>query len=400
MDVLYVSKTSIHAGGGSEKKADIATLRLADRGHDVTVICGKTDPSVPAETTRDGRTVKHVACVPDSLLDRPVVGFYAPRYLFAFFSLPILAAALWRRDYDIFVEDQTPFPMFGILLGKLFGVPVVAHQHEFYDRSCYRVFDPLTATIQLALQNFLRIFEYAGLVVPSSHVAHQYARYGVPPDRIYTITNGIDAQRYRRPDIDIEPGELAVLSRVTKRKGHGTVIRAVATLRKVGHDVHLHVIGDGPDRGALEELTTDLGIDGAVTFHGYVAEERKIELLNRADLFLFASRQEGLGNVLLEAMAARCVVVARWLPVYEDFFTDRYNGLLVEDAGHAELADAAEQLLTDPDRAERMREANAETVQQFTWEEYTAQFEAALREASSNGDHSESTIESPQIRER
>jgi len=367
LSILYLTKTSLLAGGGgAEKRADAVTRRLAANGHRVTVLSGKTDPDLSSETEDAGRGIRHVTCVPDIAFATPTLGFYLARYLFAFASLPALVALLWRRDVDVLVENMTPYPTFAVLVARLLDVPVVAVQHEFFDRSCYDIYDPLTATIQLALQNVHRLFAYDRLVVPTAHVRQQFVEYGVPPDRIEVIPNGVDATALDHPDIDPEPGRLLTLGRLTRRKEVETILRAVRRLREEGHEIELDIAGDGPDRDRLESIAERLDLGDAVRFQGYVDDDRKVELLNRADVFVIASRQEGFGLVLLEAMAAGTPVVAARLPVYGAFLTDGEHGRLVERTP-AHIADAVGTLLDDPMTRERMGRRAREAAQKQSW---------------------------------
>jgi glycosyltransferase involved in cell wall biosynthesis len=382
LSILHLTKTSLLAGGGgAERRADAVTRRLAANGHRVTVLSGKTDPDLSSETEDAGREIRHVTCVPDIAFATPTLGFYLARYLFAFASLPALVALLWRRDVDVLVENMTPYPTFAVLVARLFDVPVVAVQHEFFDRSCYDIYDPLTATIQLALQNVHRLFAYDRLVVPTAHVRQQFVEYGVPPDRIEVIPNGVDATALDHPDIDPEPGRLLTLGRLIRRKEVETILRAVRRLREEGHEIELDIAGDGPDRDRLESIAERLDLGDAVRFHGYVDDDGKVELLNRADVFVIASRQEGFGLVVLEAMAAGTPVVARHLPVYEEFFVDGDHGRLVA-AGPEALADGIDDLLADRDRLTAMGERGRETARDHSWDAVADRTEAVLRDVA------------------
>ncbi|WP_049998613.1 glycosyltransferase family 4 protein [Halococcus sediminicola] len=381
MKLLYVNNTSfLSGGGGGEERANEITKRLAANGHEVTVLAGKTDPELPNETVDQGRRFRHVTCVPVFVFKYGSLGYFLSRYLFAFVSLPIVIGLLYREEFDAIAETMTPYPTFVVLAAKLFGVPIVATRHEFFDRSCYDVYDPLTATIQLTVQNFLRIFEYNAIVVPATHVKQQFVDYGVPEERLTVIPNGVEYERYRRPAIESEPGRLVVVGRLTKRKRQDRLVRVVRRLRDEGSDVRLDVAGDGPARERLEQMVEELDLDGCVTVHGFVDEERKIELLNRAELFVFASTQEGFGIVLLEAMAAGLPVVAKRLPVYEDFFVDGENGYLIQDDGSGtdEFADAIQQLLDAPAIEEETKARNMRTAEHYSWNAVTDQTEAVL----------------------
>lgn len=379
MKLLYINNTSfLSGGGGGEERANEITKRLAANGHDVTVLAGKTDPELPTETIDQGRRFRHVTCVPAFVFDYGSLGYFLSRYLFAFVSLPIVCWLLWRAEFDVIVETMTPHPTFAVLAAKLFGVPIVATRHEFFDRSCYDVYDPLTATIQLVVQNFLRVFAYNAIVVPATHVKQRFVEYGVSEERITVIPNGVEYERYRRPAIESDPGRLVVVGRLTKRKRQDRLVRVVRRLHDEGYDVRLDVAGDGPARERLVELVAELDLDAHVSIHGFVDEERKIELLNRAEVFVFASTQEGFGIVLLEAMAAGLPVVAKWLPVYEDFFVDPENGRLLRDDSIAAFADEIEALLDAPAERADIRANNRKTAARYSWDAATDRTERLL----------------------
>lgn len=381
MDILYITKTSILSdGGGGEKRARQVTDGLASRCHEVTVLCGATDPDLPKWTSDSGCKIRHVSCVPVSLFRSPKVSFYATRYLFAIFSVPVLFWLLLTRDFDVIVENMTPYPSLAILGSKMMGIPIVAVQHEFYDRSCYRTYDLLTATIQLVVQNFLRVGTYTAVIVPTSYVSSKLADYGVDESRIVVIPNGVDADRYRLTGVERDPESIITVGRLSKRKGQDTILEAFREMHERNPDVELHVLGDGPARSELEEYAATLKITDAVTFHGYVESEDKIELMNRAGIFVFASRQEGFGLVLLEAMASGLPVIATKLPVYDDFFQQDTNGRLLETRDPELFAREVIELLNEPDRISNICTKNHERAAEFSWESTVEKTDKLLRQ--------------------
>ena len=369
MNVLYITKTSpLSPGGGGEKRAREVTAGLASRGYDVTILCGKTDRDLEQTSEFNCCDVRHVSCVPSFLFRYPTLSFYATRYLFAITSLPILVGLLIRGEFDVIIENMTPYPSLSVGPANIADIPIIAVQHEFYDRSCYRTYDPMTATIQLAVQNILRVCRYSAVIVPTSHVKKQLASYGVKSARISVIPNGIDSERYQLSDIGEGNSELVTIGRLSKRKGHSDVLKAFAQVQADHPDATLNVIGDGPARERLERLAKSLSIREKITFHGFVSEGDKVEILNRANVFIFASKQEGFGLVLLEAMAAGLPVVARHLPVYEDFFSTPKNGYLVHEPVVSNLAESATGLLENTDERAAIERRNRNGAAGFDWE--------------------------------
>lgn len=386
MKILYMTKTSpLSEGGGGEKRAREVTQRLAQRDHEVTILCGKTERGLPKWACHKGCSVRHVTCIPGPAFRLSKLSFYATRYLFAVFSLPVLVWFFLTDRPAIILENMTPYPTLTVVFAKLYSIPIVAVQHEFYDRSCYDTYDPVTATIQLTVQNLLRVFQYALVIVPSTHVRDDLVAYGVNPSRIRVIPNGINWRRYQLSDVESRDKTLVTLGRLSKRKGQSDVLCAFAEVRSEHPDATLEVIGKGPAREKLEQLAVDLGIGDAVTFHGYVSDSQKIRDLNRASLFIFGSKQEGFGLVLLEAMAAGLPVVARRLPVYEDFFTNARNGYLVDEPVVTNLAASVCELLGAEDKRTTIGRRNREDAATYDWEQTAAETSAALEAVRTSG---------------
>jgi len=368
-------------GGGGEERAREVIGGLADRGNDVTVVCGKTESGLQKRTTYCGCHVRHVWCGPERALGNGRVGFLLPRYLFAFCSIPVLLMMFARFDFDSVVENMTPYPTLTILLAKLFNVPIVAVQHEFHGRDCIEMYGPLTGRIQLVVQRLHRAFRYDAVVVPSTPVKSALETYDIATDRIEVIPNGIHPDRYHRPDIDSTPGRLVTIGRLCKRKGHADILRAFTTIQQTHPETHLDIVGAGPRRAELEDLAAELRVREHVTFHGFVPEEEKIRLLNTAELFVFGSHQEGFGIGILEAMAAGLPIVARNLPVYHDFFDSDVNGVLVAEPFVDNFADASKALL-EQDRRIEIGVRNREVAADYGWDHTVRDMESIITDVS------------------
>lgn len=365
--ILYVTKTSIlDDGGGGEKRAREVLSDLSSSGFDSTVVCGRTSPELERWDEYEECRVRHVGCVPGRLLNESRLGFLLPRYLFAFTSLPVIALLFVREEFDVVVENMTPYPTLTVLLAKLFDIPIVAVQHEFHGRDCLEMYDPLTGRIQLIVQNILRLVEYDAIVVPVGYTKRKLREYGVVTDQIDVVPNGIDFAAYSHSESEREDSRLVTVGRLCKRKGQDDLLRAFARLHDERPETHLDIVGKGPQRDQLAQLASRLGITDAVTFHGFVSHEEKVRLLNQAELFVFASKQEGFGLALLEAMAAGLPVVARKLPVYEEFFEDGQHGRLLEPF-QTKFPEVVEDLLLNEAERVAMRNQNHATAEQFDW---------------------------------
>lgn len=142
----------------------------------------------------------------------------------------------------------------------------------------------------------------------------------LPKERIKVIYNPVvttELLRKAREPLDhpwFAPGEPPVIlsvGRLTEQKDYVTLIRAFALVRKE-RPARLMILGDGEDRPKLEALTRELGLDQDVALPGFV--DNPYKYMSRAALFVLSSKYEGLGNVLIEAMACGCPVVSTDCP--------------------------------------------------------------------------------------
>lgn len=144
-----------------------------------------------------------------------------------------------------------------------------------------------------------------------------------------------------------EGGKIVVAAgRLVSLKGFDILIKAHAKLVTKGVAHKLVILGEGPLRAELEALARDLGVSGSVVFEGYVVNP--VDYFRKATVFVLSSRFEGLGMVILEAMAAGTPVVATDCPFGPaEILEDGKYGLLVPTEDADSLAGAMERMLSD-----------------------------------------------------
>jgi glycosyltransferase involved in cell wall biosynthesis len=142
---------------------------------------------------------------------------------------------------------------------------------------------------------------------------------GVPGGHVRVIPDGVDADETRRAGrlpldirhrLGLAPGTpLAVnVAALVDHKDHATLVRAAAAARSARPDLHWAIAGDGPRRAALERQINELGVTANVHLLGYIEEADA--LIREANVLVMSSREEGLGSVVLQALALGTPVVA------------------------------------------------------------------------------------------
>lgn len=189
---------------------------------------------------------------------------------------------------------------------------------------------------------------------------------GVPATRVRQIYNGVDGVRFHprageRPTLgreDFFAGAGCVIGsvgRLVKVKDFPTLLRAFAQAANADPALRLVIVGEGPERGALEALAAELGIAARLWLPG---DRRDIpDFLRAFDLFALPSLGEGISNTILEAMASGLPVIATRVGGNPELIREDENGRLIPVGDAGALADALSAYIRDADRRKQEGEA-------------------------------------------
>jgi glycosyltransferase involved in cell wall biosynthesis len=173
---------------------------------------------------------------------------------------------------------------------------------------------------------------------------------------------------------------VGALGRLHEQKGFDVLIRAVAGLPGIS----LVIVGDGPERQALERLAVDLGVADRVSMPGWTDDATS--RLRSFDVLALPSRYEGLPLVLLEAMLGGVPVVASAVGGVPDAVRDDESGLLVPPDDVDALQGALSRMAADPSLRRRLANAaEVEARQRFTVATMARSYESLYDELSATG---------------
>jgi glycosyltransferase involved in cell wall biosynthesis len=277
-----------------------------------------------------------------------------------------LAGELAAAGYDL-LHVQTPFAAHytGVALSRRLGVPRVETYHTFFEEYLYHYAPVLPKGLTRALaRRFSRRQCNAmdTVVVPSSAMEERLRRYGVTVP-MEVLPTGIrldrfascDGRRFRAQQ-GIDPGRpvLVYVGRVAHEKNIGFLVEVVARLRPRVPDILLLVAGEGPALEHLRQRVRRMGLEGHVRFVGYLSRQGELgDCYCAGDAFVFASRTETQGLVILEAMALGVPVVSTAVMGTRDVVREGQGALVAEDdPGH--FAARVRELLGDPDLRARL----------------------------------------------
>ncbi|HEY7124562.1 MAG TPA: glycosyltransferase [Ktedonobacterales bacterium] len=224
---------------------------------------------------------------------------------------------------------------------------------------------------------------FADCITSVSEATRQFSieREGLPAGKIVTLRNGIEVSRFdkitdreatraaTRQSLGYASDDLVVCmtGRLHAQKGHTYLFQVAERLKARFPHLRLLIIGDGPQRGALEAEAQARGLNDLVQFLGMRKDVP--ELLAASDIFAFPSLYEGLPNAVLEAMAMSLPVVASTADGTVEVIENERDGLLVPTGDAAALEVALERVLGDAELRQRFAQAGRQRVlADFTFE--------------------------------
>jgi teichuronic acid biosynthesis glycosyltransferase TuaC len=206
---------------------------------------------------------------------------------------------------------------------------------------------------------------------------------GIPEEKIKCIPMGVDIDKFKpqdkekiRQDFKISEQKIILfVGQLNKEKGVNYLLEAfsqVVTKSYYRKDVRVIIIGDGSEKENLLNLSKRLGIMNLVTFTGPVIGELLTKWYSLADLFVLPSLTEGRPNVINEAMASECSIIATNICGIPEQVKDGYNGFLVEPKNVEMFTKKISYLLNNEHEMHKMGKNSRRRIieEDWTWEGY------------------------------
>jgi glycosyltransferase involved in cell wall biosynthesis len=245
-----------------------------------------------------------------------------------------LARRLHRENPFDCIDAHFVYPdgFAAVRLGRKLGLPVVvsARGTDINLYSSYRLIRPM---LRWTLSNA------AGAIAVSADLKNKMTALGILEERILTISNGVDTERFQpldaksaRKELGLpEEGSIALsVGSLIESKGHHLLIEAVARLMERFSNLRLYVIGEGVYRAKLEELVRLKQLHGKIFLLGNRPNEELRLWFNAANLSCLVSSREGWPNVVSEALACGTPVLATRVGGIPEIITSPELGMFVE----------------------------------------------------------------------
>lgn len=243
-------------------------------------------------------------------------------------------------DFDIIHgHSGGPISFLGLQIALLRDIPFVETYHTLWRH--YRHYFPLRRLLNpRILQRASLLFskEYDALIAPTAKVKHDLRRYGVKKP-IYIVPTGIDIQKFHKPaskflqrQLKLAPDKRIILTvgRLEKEKSHDFLIESFAKVHNNCPQAVMVIVGEGGDEQKLRNLAHTLHVSDHIFFAGTFNHQDMPAIYASAEIFIFASKTETQGLVIIEALAAGLPVIAVADTALTDVVIDNLNGYLVD----------------------------------------------------------------------
>jgi len=260
----------------------------------------------------------------------------------------------------------------GRLAAKMAGAPLTVHTphgHVFYGH-----FSPIVSRIFLVIERILAHITDCTVALTEGE-KQDYIKFGVSQAKsTVTIHSGVNVELFREPKGDIEwikrslgigKKELVVgsVGWLLPVKGPLNLLKAMERVWQTYPDTRLLFVGKGELEGSLKKEALGMGFSDRVSFLGW--RDDIPEIMHLIDIFVLPSLNEGMGRVLVEAMAAGRPVVASNVGGIPGLISHEENGLLLPPGNIEALAEGIELLLSDEAKRKRLGENGKKDVDKY-----------------------------------
>jgi glycosyltransferase involved in cell wall biosynthesis len=284
-------------------------------------------------------------------------------------ALPALRlASSFKPDLMLVFFGMPTGPM-ALLVHKLKGIPYILSLRGgdvpgFMGKELARVHG-LTMPLTKA------VWRNASAIVANSQGLHDLASRTMPDRTIEIVPNGVDTEMFQPVGRAEEPDDkvkLLFVGRLADQKGLSYLIRALGQLEPaIRQKIEVELVGAGPEEPMLRSMVAELGLENVVRFAGWVPRTDIVSHYQAADVFVLPSLDEGLPNVVLEAMASGHAIIATDITGNRELVRDGVNGLLVPPADPDALANAIRRVVESASLRVAMGRKSRELVGPYSW---------------------------------
>ncbi len=384
MNILILNYEFPPVGGGASSASYNLAKQFVKAGHSVDVLTCRVSGQSKVENI-EGVIVYRVLSIRKGTHEAGLLGAFS--YLVAAFLKLRKLIKLKKYQYAIFFF-AVPTGLLSLYWHKKTNSPYII---------CLRGSDVPRYDQDAKLVNFIhssiypitnRILKNAHKVIANSLSLRSLALSSFPDIPISVITNGVSHTTYKPSsyvNINNEVINALCVARLVRRKGINLILHALE--RTNIQNLHIWVVGSGPDEEKLLQLAKQLGVQERVKFIGQELSEQLAEYYAKADFLIHAALTESFSMTLLEAMASGLPIIASDVGGIPELVEDNINGILFPPSNIDALSSAIVTMCEQTQLRLKFSENNRmKILDKYTWEQISTQYLENCTIDSNNSD--------------
>ena len=358
INILHLRDSPWVDGPGRTILESASRINSEKYGYFIGAFCNKDSKGNPFIDTAVGRKLKVFRIDESHSLDWTI--------------LSQIKHLIVREKVDIIHTHEVRSDLFGLVAGKLAGVPVMTTLHGWIENGLKgKLFTRIDKGI-------LRLFDH--VIAVSEKMKDEVLRFSVKPEKVSVLHNALVIENFSRnsedrsfrEEIGVNGETLLVgnIGRLSPEKGQADFIRSAAKVISRHEDARFVLIGKGDDKPHLEALSRSLGLDEKVLFLGYRSD--MVQVYNSLDIVVQTSYTEGMPNVVLEALAMEVPVIATDVGGTSEVIKNNHTGVLVGPGKTEIIAENILNFINTRDVFTKMaRNGRRRVVKHFNFDERT-----------------------------
>jgi len=289
-------------------------------------------------------------------------------------ALKLCSEIIENKKIDAVVaQDIFIFGLTGYLLKKRFKIPLVVHFHADFLKNRYWLRES-PVNYLLELLGFF-VARRADLIrTVSTRIANNLLKTGIEKKRIFYATPPVEADSFIKRDLKEESALIGqyglsdrktflFVGRLCKQKNLPMLFKAVTKIKQDFPEVKVLLLGDGPERKALENLATRLSLDEIVVFVGKVPHDKLKSFIRITRALILCSFYEGTAKVIKEAAFAGRPTICTDTSGADDVVIHGKTGFIIPVGNATSLSEAMERFLRENDLSKKMGQAALQFMQ-------------------------------------
>jgi glycosyltransferase involved in cell wall biosynthesis len=375
MKILFLNHSSPLKEGGVETRTREVAWRMAKLGHQVTILCGKTQVDDPDIVEVNGVQIITKKILPLWLLRSYPYPHYLPLAAANLFLMFHLYFFLRKEKIDLVREDIAPFPPSFLL--SFFTLPAspkrmaVVHMLAKSLKDWVKYYGKVFGFGGYLMNRLLRsgILKYTKIVSDAIWFADELKESPAIANRVYYVPNGVDITVFNKVGNRPSNGQVRLLSvgRLVDTKGHRYLIEALSHIKPQFPNIRLNILGNGPLKAPLLQLAKERGVDDMIEIIPPINHQQMPELLTQYDFFVMPSLWEGLPVSLIEAMASKLPIIATDIPAITDVL-NKESAVFAEKENAVDLAQKLQWAVEHRSEVRRYAESAYAISKKFDWD--------------------------------